>query len=281
MADADDVAEITLDDFTVDEQDTTTDPSPVKDEPKDSPKDDTKDTKNEEAKDTKDEVQGDDTPTPPDVPTKDDDKEGEEVSEADKPSDEDKPLTKADERKSQLNTEIRDLVSQRNALRTEVEKANAEVYQVATEDELIEEGYSATDARVEALRQSIEMKDYNDKVADAQLTLGSESNRVLTDFPQFNPSNEQFDSELAAGAAELLEESLIRDPNSNQIIGSHISPYKLYKTLAIAQGISVEKGQLKGQADAEKMLANADTPSSTAPAKKPVDPLTELWASDL
>lgn len=188
--------------------------------------------------------------------------------------------TKADERKTQLNTEIRDLVAQRNALKEEVAKAN-EVYQPATEEDLVNDGMDATEAKVEALRQAIEVKDYNDKVADAQLTIESESQRVLQDYPIFNPDNESYDEDLSLEAAQLLEANLIQDPNTGQIIGSNVSPYQLYKTLAKASGISGAKGQIKGQQATEKMLANADANSSTAPAKKADDPLGKLWEDPL
>jgi outer membrane murein-binding lipoprotein Lpp len=212
--------------------------------------------------------------------TKETETEGEPEKTADET--ETQPQTKADERKTQLNTEIRDLVSQRNALKSEVEKANAEVYQPASEAELTEQGLDATAAKVEALRQRIEMSDYNNKVADAQLTISSESERVLNDFPLFNPDSKDYDEELANEAAELLKANLIYDPNTEQIIGSNVSTYQLYKTLARASGISATKGQLKGQQDTEKMLANADTGSSTAPEAKAKDPtgLEVLWDAD-
>lgn len=271
--------EITLDDFNADEQDTAkAESSPAKEQSKAEPKEP------EVAKDTKEEVQADDTATPPDVPTKDA-KSDEAKAQAEEPeveASEDKPLGKAEERKAQLNTEIRDLVAQRNTLKAEVEKANAEVYQPATEDELTEQGMTAIEAKVEAMRQEREMEKYNSQVADAQLTIGHESERVLNDFPQFNPESgpDVYDKELAEEAAELLASNLIIDPNTNQVIGSNVSPYQLYKTLARASGISAQKGQLRGQEDAQKQLANVDAPTSAAPPKEKVDPLMELWKSD-
>lgn len=187
-----------------------------------------------------------------------------------------KPFAKAEERKAELNTEIRDLVSQRNALKTEVEKANADAYQPATEQELEQEGMAATDAKIEAMRQRLEMREYNDKVADAQLTIESESQRVMTDFPRFDPKAAEFDEELRDQAAELMQANLILDPNTNQIIGSTVSPYQLYKTLDRAAGSSAAKGQIEGKKAAEKEAANADAPSSGAPAKKAADPVTEM-----
>ena len=114
-------------------------------------------------------------PTPPDVPTK----EATPEAKAEEVVPEVQPQGKAEDRKLQLNTEIRDLVSQRNALRTDIEKINAEYYQPATEQQLVDTGLSPTDARIEALNQRLEVKDYNDRVAEAQLTIESESQAVL------------------------------------------------------------------------------------------------------
>ncbi len=236
-------------------------PSPAKEE------------KPEEVKETKEEAQAE-----PAESTEAEKKEEEAPAETTEEPAEDKP-GKAEERKAQLNTEIRDLVAKRNALKEEVTKAN-EVYQPATEDELVEQGLSATDAKVEALRQRIEVKDYNDKVVDAQLTLSSESERVLNDFPLFNPDSEQFDKELSGEAAALLEANLIYDQNTQQVIGSNVSPYQLYKTIARAHESSVVKGQMQGQANTEEMLANADSAGSASPAKKAKDPILDILASD-
>lgn len=187
-----------------------------------------------------------------------------------------KPQGKAEERKQQLNTEIRDLVSQRNELKAEVEKINAQVYQPATVDELQEQGMSALEARVEAMAQAQEMEKFNSQVAEAQLTIESESNRVITDFPIFNPDSEEYNAEIASQAGQLLQQNLITDPNSGQIIGSNLSPYQLYKTLAAAHSSSAAQGQIKGQKATEQMLASADVKGSAAPAKPKVSAIDAI-----
>lgn len=286
MADAnDDVkSEVTPEEFEGKET-PKTDPSPVKEEKSEKP----------EGKDTKTEKE---TPAPPDVPPKEaepekeaEDKESDEADkpaeDADKPEDKPSETPKADERKQQLNTEIRDLVSQRNAIRAEVEKAN-EAYKPATEDELTDEvnpdtgeKYSSVEAKIEAMRQQQEIEKYNSDVADAQLTLHSEAERVLKEFPIFNPESDQYDKELATEAAALLEQNLNYDENTEQVIGSNVSPYQLYKTFAKARDISSVKGQIKGQQATERQLANADNASSAAPPSKAKDPLAELWSGEL
>lgn len=268
------VSEVTPEDFMADEQDkATADPSPAKEG---------KPAVEEEAKpdpipeeDLTDKAEEPEKEPEPETPEKSEDPENpDEVVETEK------PLTKADERKAQLNTEIRDLVAQRNTLKAEVEKANQEVYQVATEEELEEQGMSSLEAKVEAMRQRQEINEFNNTVVDAQLTLSSDSNRVLKDFPVFDASSSEYDEDLAAGAARLLEANLIKDPNSGQVIGTNMPIYDLYETLANASGNSAVKGQLKGQAEAEKMLANVDSGATTSPPKKVIDPVLALWSED-
>lgn len=183
----------------------------------------------------------------------------------------DQPQSKAEERKQQLNTEIRDLVSQRNAIKQEVEKLNSQVYQPESVEDLVEQGMSEQDARIAAMERKQEIADYNNKVVEAQLTLSSESQRVLQDFPLFDPESSDFKPQIAEQAASLLEANLVKDPNTGQVIGSNVSPYQLYKTIADAYQVSQQEGQIKGQKATEQMLASVDAPSSAAPAKKEED----------
>lgn len=260
-------SEITLDDFNADEQPPAkADPSPVPEPVKDEEK--------AEVEEPKEEI------APPEVPTKEDtDKaEGPEETPEEKPK-------KAEERKAQLNTEIRDLVAQRNAIRAEVEAKTAEVYQPATEQELTEQGMTALEAKVESMRQASEMERYNSQIAEAQLTISHESSRVLNEFPMFNPESEQYEKDLAEEAAGHLDANLIRDPNTNQVIGTNpgFSPYNYYKLLARVHSSSSAKGQIQAQADTETQLANADENSSNAPpakAKTAEDELLAMWKSD-
>lgn len=214
----------------------------------------------------------------PEVPTAD----TEEPEESEDAVEDERPQGKAEARKAQLNTEIRDLIAQRNAIKEEVEKANSEVYQPDSYEDLVAQGMTELEAKVESMRQENEMIKYNTQVAEAQLTINSEADRVLRDFPIFNPDDkDHYDAELADQAAELLQANLIYDPNSNQIIGSNVSPYKLYQTIARASESSAVKGQLKAQEATEKMLANADTSSSVGPtAKEAPDPILDVWSDD-
>lgn len=192
---------------------------------------------------------------------------------------EDKPVGKAEERKQQLNVEIRELVAKRNELKAQVENANAQVYQPATDQELLGqinpetgEYYNSLEAKVAALEQRSEVERYNSQVADAQLTLQSEASKALADFPMFDSESKQYNPEMTKLVDELLGANLVLDPNTGQIIGSHVSPYKLYQSHALAAQASEASGKIKGQQAVEKMLANTDTPAGDAPKTEKVDP---------
>lgn len=190
------------------------------------------------------------------------------------------PKNAAPNRKEELNNDIRNLVAQRNALKQEVEQLNSQVYQPQSEDELQQQGYSPEMAAIEQMRQEREIERYNNQVAESQLSIDTESARVLQDFPVFNPDSDQFKPELAREASQLLEANLVYDQNTGQVIGSNVSPYQLYKTLAGAYSASQTEGQLKGQKATEQMLANADVSSNAAPPKPKFDPIMAGLESD-
>lgn len=183
------------------------------------------------------------------------------------------PVTKADERKTQLNTEIRDLVTQRRDLMNEVERLNSQVYAPQTADEIMAEtGQSQAEARITAMEQRQELSEYNTRVAEAQLVISSESERVLNDFPMFNPEAPEYNEGVASQAANLLKSNLQFDQNTGQVIGSTISPYQLYKTIASANQASAVENEIKGQKNAEQMLAATDAQSSAVPKQPKEDP---------
>jgi len=242
----------------------------VKDEKVESQETTTEEASTEEKKET--EVAEPVADGEPDAEEESEEKSEDEPEAKEEPKVEDKPQSRADERKDQVNTEIRDLVSQRNALRQEVEKLNSQVYQPQTVDQLVSEGMSEAEARIAAMEQKIELTDYNNRVAEAQLVINSESQRVLQDFPIFDPESPTYSEKLAASTAEILRSNLIIDPNTNQVIGSNVSPYQLYKTIAEATQVNAVDNQIQGQKATEKMLASVDAESSAPPKVAKEDP---------
>jgi outer membrane murein-binding lipoprotein Lpp len=219
----------------------------------------TEESSTEETKTTEEEAAADSTESEDD---------GADASDTEETTEEDSEQSPAEQRKAQLNTEIRDLVTQRRELMQEVEQLNAQVYAPQSVDDIMAEtGQSQAEARITAMEQRQELSDYNNRIAEAQLVIGTESERVLNDFPMFNPDSPQYKADVATQAAELLKSNLLYDQNTGQIIGSNISPYQLYKTIASANQASAVENQIKGQRNAERMLSAADPQSSASETK--------------
>ena len=196
-------------------------------------------------------------------------------------------LSPAEKRKEQLNSEIRDLVSQRNQLRAQVEEQNAQVYHVPSEEELQDqvnpetgEYYTTVEARLARMEQQQQLDKYNERIAESQLTVSTEAQRALQDFPIFDSQSKEYNPEIAAQADQILQANLVQDPNTGQIVGTRVSPYQLYKSFADVWQKSQTAGAVKGQKAAEQMLSRADTPSGRTVATAKKDAFLDAFDSD-
>lgn len=187
----------------------------------------------------------------------------------------------AERRKEQLNTEIRELVAQRNAIREETSRLIKERYgasngQAKSEDELTnminpETGdyYTRAEARAEItknrldqLEQERQREAYANQVAESRFMMDQEAARVIKDFPMFDPQSDQYDKELATGAAEIISGAIEIDPQTGLQIGSRIPIYQFYATMAKAVESAKKHGEISGREAAQKMMGAVDTVGS-------------------
>lgn len=184
----------------------------------------------------------------------------------------------AEARKLALQTEIRELVATRNKARADVEAENAKAYRTETPEELVEQGLTPEEAENEALRQEIQMREFNTHVADLNATLNIESLQVMQDFPVFDSDSPEFDQDLSNRVRDLYQKAAQPqvDQRTGLVTKSNLPPYEFYKAFADTHSSSGQKsraeGQIEGQKAADKQLAAAETPTSTAPRKKAEDP---------
>jgi hypothetical protein len=93
----------------------------------------------------------------------------------------------------------------------------------------------------------------------------------------FDESSPDYDLEAAKDADQLLKESLIFDENG-RLVGSKLSPYQLYKSIALPAQRMAAKAKTVGQAAAqkatEKMLANVDSPGGSQQGEVPFEKLS-------
>lgn len=184
--------------------------------------------------------------------------------------------------KRDANARIRQLANENRDLRQQIEQATAQHYQAQTKDELIEQGLSEADARVEALEQRLEMDKFNAHVTQLNTALEAESQQVLRDFPMFDPQSDQYKPEIAEQVQNLYQKAsgLKLDDKTGFYTEANVLPYDFYKTFANSYQISRSDGEVAGQKAAQKNYAAADMPSSTPPKPTAKDPIVSIWESD-
>lgn len=206
--------------------------------------------------------------------------ENPEESPADETKTEEQPLDEDKQLSPKAENRFQKLANENKEMREYIEKLNAETYKPQTAEELVDEGLSPELAEVRSLKQELELQAYNNRVIEAQTSLSKEAEQVIKDFPLFDSESPEFDKDIAQAASESLAASLIKDPNTGQIIGSHLTPYQIYKPIADAYMKSRIAGQIRGQKATEQMLASVDATPSATPKEPKKDPLLEILSSD-
>jgi hypothetical protein len=237
--------------------------------------------------------------------SKKDSDEADDTDETDKSEEEDKSDEKSDEesaeekakaeesakgaeaRKIQLQTEIRELVTKRNEIRSEVEDLNKQAYRTETLDELTDQGLSEEEAKNEQLRQEMQMKEFNVKIADLNSTLNIEALQTMQDYPIYDPDSPEFDAEFTKKVSSLYQRASGNktDEKTGLVIESNLAPYEFFKEFAEIRAESGEKsrveGEIQGQKAADKQIAAAEIQSSTPPPRTKIDPfLKGLTSTD-
>jgi len=192
---------------------------------------------------------------------------------SDETSEEDKPKAKnsAENRKLQLNQEIRELVATRDRTRREVEAQNSQYYRPASKEDLVNSGMDESEARYESLKQELALKDYNSQVTETTSTVNTESLQVLSDFPEVDRESSQYDEKLAERAAKAYQRvaGIVEDKNSGYIVSVNELPYQFYKDFVETYREAKTRGEVSSRKNVERQLATAENPVQTAKAPTP------------
>lgn len=229
----------------------------------------------------KDENTEEDTPADP---AEGDDPDKEKTPE-ETPSEESEDAPELDEdgkpkAKNSAENRIRDLTHQLNnsneeirKLRTEVVTKNAQHYHAATEQELVDEGYEPADAKIEAMRQEMEIDKYNSRVQQINSDIHVDSLRLLHDFPVFDPRSDSYDETFAKQVAGMYDKvsNMKTDDNTGYVTKVDVYPYDFYKSYNDTYQAGISKGAVKKQKAVERNEAAVETPSSVPPKKPSKD----------
>lgn len=203
---------------------------------------------------------------------------GDSEGEGKQDSDDGQSAKGAERRKEQLNSEIRELVAQRNAIREETSRLIKERYaaqsdaQLKTEDELVntinpetDDYYTRAEARAEITKNRLDQIEQErqreviaNQIAESRFAMEQEAMKVVQDFPMFDSQSDQYDKELATEAAEILSGAIEVDSQTGMQIGCKIPIYKFYSMVAKAAESAKKQGEIDGRKAAQKMMGAVD-----------------------
>ena len=150
-------------------------------------------------------------------------------------------------------------------------------YTPQTPEEIVEEkGVSPELAAVEALAQQVRRDQIINELTDLNATFNADANRVLRDFPVFDPGtktkpNPLYDEGFAKQTEDLYAQAsgLKFDESKSYIVQASLPLYRFYEFAAAARGSGTKQGTVEGQKATEQMLSAAeDLGTEAAPVTK-------------
>lgn len=201
------------------------------------------------------------------------------------PQTEEPQYSKAEQRKEQLNTEIRQMVESKRQLEQELQQMQQSQRpdgQPLTEEAILNEVnpntgeyFTPTEAQVVLMQQQIhqmqqqsQQQQYESQVSQAQTRLAQDIEGSLKDYPMFNSESKEFNKPLADRARVFIEANLVKD-QSGRIVSTNMPVRDILSTLADIQSSSVTVGEAKARQATNKMLSAADVASGRTEATKP------------
>lgn len=194
----------------------------------------------------------------------------EEATEEDAEASEESTEEESDKPKAKNAAEnrIRSLANENRQLKEQLASQLQQQYRSQTADELVEQGYSPTDARVEALEQQVQLQNYERHVTELNTQLNNEAVQVMSEYPVFDEKSPEYDPKFVEKVGKLYESSQLQfDESGNYVTQAKTPLYDFYKEMAELRGESTVRGEVKAQKAKEKMLSSAEVPSSAKPVK--------------
>lgn len=156
---------------------------------------------------------------------------------------------------------------QRQRTKNRVENQIDQAYGPKTEDELIEEGVPASDAKVEALRQEMLFSQQRAHIAELNASMQVEAVNVFNDFPVFNPKSPDYDPEFANMVESQYKTSArVQTDDNGIVLNAEVPLYDFYQQMATIYSRGSTKGAQKGQTAMQQMIARTENPGGSSSA---------------
>lgn len=253
-------------------------PAPAADDKPDegaAPQDDAKPA--DSAKPDADDTSAKDKPAEPAAPA-----DGKSAEDGDKPADGDQksadqaaadanktPEQLRDEQQARARMEYQN----RQRTRSQIAQQIDQNFGPKTEDDLVQEGMPAEDAKIEALRQDMLYREQRAQISELNAGMQAEAVNVENDFSIFNPKSPEFDKEYTEmvdaqyKTAARLQTEVVKDNQGREteiIVNAEVPLYDFYQKMADIYSRGASKGAKVGQQEMQEMLARTENPGGSS-----------------
>lgn len=142
-----------------------------------------------------------------------------------------------------------------------------------TEEDLVQEGMPAEDAKIEALRQDMLYREQRAQISELNAGMQAEAVNVEADFGLFNPKSPDYDKEYTEmvdaqyKTAARLQTEVVKDAQGREteiIVNAEVPLYDFYQRMADIYSRGASKGAKVGQQEMQEMLARTENPGGSS-----------------
>jgi hypothetical protein len=199
--------------------------------------------------------------------------QGEEEAEANEPGEELAP--KSQNRFQKLANENKGLRYENQELKQKL--AQLEDFQVPTEQDYLDGGYDPIEAKVNALEARQAQRESIDNVASLNVAVDSDMSRIIHEYPELDPGSKDFNKDLAIRLFEQYDQDAqTRYADDGIVLETKQLPYQYIKSKMDLINIASSQKKVQAQKDVEKMVSQAETPTSQAPPVSKDDSLESM-----
>jgi hypothetical protein len=181
------------------------------------------------------------------------------VAEEESEADETKEL------KPKSQNRFQQLANERNYWKQKAEEL--EQLKVPTEEDYLEAGDDELTASVKAIKAERERDKAVDSIVNLNQSITNDMQAVQHEFPELDPNSKVFNEKLAKSLMDQYDRDTGAeyDPDSGLMISTTQLPYQYIKDKMDLIGMTKAEATVEAQKNVERMVAQSDTPSSTAP----------------
>jgi len=158
--------------------------------------------------------------------------------------------------------------------------AQLEELAVPTEQDYLDGGYDATEAKLNALEARFQQQEAIARVADLNRDIDNDMVRIVHEYPQLDPKNPQFNKDLAINLFNQYDrDSGAKYTEDGITLETNQLPYEYIKAKMELVGIASRNAKVEAQKSVEKMVSVAETPAGSPPKEAKDMTIEEMEAA--